>query len=98
MTMMPVIPHFVSESLELIDYKGEIKWPSVEKKLLLEENINYVIQINGKKRGLVTAKRNLSENNLIELIKDKREISKFIKDQKIKKQIFVPNKLLNIII
>ena len=72
--------------------------PSVEKKLLLEENINYVIQINGKKRGIVTAKRNLSENNLIELIKGKREISKFIKDQKIKKQIFVPNKLLNIII
>jgi leucyl-tRNA synthetase len=96
--MMPVIPHFASESLELIDYKGEIKWPSVEKELLLEENINYVIQINGKKRGLVTAKRNLTENNLIELIKDKREISKFIKDQKIKKQIFVPNKLLNIII
>ena len=49
MTMMPVIPHFASESLELIDYKGEIKWPSVEKELLLEENINYVIQINGKK-------------------------------------------------
>ena len=67
-------------------------------KLLLEENINYVIQINGKKRGLVAAKRDLSENNLIKLIKDRREINKFIKDQKIKKQIFVPNKLLNIII
>ena len=46
----------------------------------------------------MTAKRNLSENDLIELIKNKREIIKFIKDQKIKKQIFVPNKLLNIII
>ena len=70
--MMPVVPHFASESLELIDYKGEIKWPSVGKELLLDENINYVIQINGKKRGLVTAKRNLSENNLIELINDNR--------------------------
>ena len=46
----------------------------------------------------MTAKRNLTENDLIELIKNKREIIKFIKDQKIKKQIFVPNKLLNIII
>ena len=36
--MMPVIPHFASESLELIDYKGEIKWPSVEKELLLVKN------------------------------------------------------------
>ena len=46
----------------------------------------------------MTAKRNLSENNLIELIKDRSEINKFIKNQKIKKQIFVPNKLLNIIL
>ena len=42
--MMPVVPHFASESLELIDCKGEIKWPSVEKELLLEENnLNLVV-------------------------------------------------------
>jgi leucyl-tRNA synthetase len=98
LAMMPVIPHFASESLELFEYKGEIKWPSIEKDLLLEENINYVIQINGKKRGLVVAKRDLSEENLFKLINEKVEISKFIENKSIKKRIFVTNKLMNIII
>ena len=95
---MPVIPHFASESLELFNYEGEIKWPSIEKDLLLEENINYVIQINGKKRGLVVAKRDLSEENLFKLINEKVEISKFIENKIIKKRIFVTNKLMNIIV
>jgi leucyl-tRNA synthetase len=98
MVMMPVIPHFASESLELLNYKGEIKWPSVEKDLLFEESINYVIQINGKKRGLVVAKRDLSEENLIKLINENVEIYKFIENKNIKKRIFVSNKLMNIII
>ena len=96
--MMPVLPHFTNESLELINYKGEIKWPKIEKSFLFQENINYVIQINGKKRGLIIAKRDLTEKKLISLINENTEINKFINDQKIKKKIFVPNKLINLII
>ena len=96
--MMPVLPHFTSESLELINYKGEIKWPEIEKSFLFQENINYVIQINGKKRGLIIAKRDLTEEKLISLVNENTEINKFINDQKIKKKIFVPNKLINLII
>ena len=96
--MMPVLPHFTNESLELINYKGEIKWPKIEKSFLFQENINYVIQINGKKRGLIIAKRDLKKKKLISLINENNEINKFINDQKIKKKIFVPNKLINLII
>ena len=53
---------------------------------------------NGKKRGLIIAKRDLTEEKLIRLINEETEIQKFINDQKIKKQIFVPNKLINLII
>ena len=47
--MMPVIPHFANECIELLEDKSEIKWPNINKTLLIEENINFVIQINGKK-------------------------------------------------
>ena len=49
-TMMPVIPHFASESLMLLklDYKN-IKWPKIKENLLKDEKIKYVVQINGKK-------------------------------------------------
>ena len=38
------------------------------------------------------------ENDILEIIKTNEEIEKFLKEQKIKKTIFVPNRLINIII
>ena len=62
------------------------------------EKINFVIQINGKKRALITTNRDISENDLIKLVNNNVEIKKYIKNQEFKKKIFVPNKLINIII
>ena len=96
--MMPVIPHFSNECIELLKDVSEIKWPEVDEKLLIEKNINFVVQINGKKRGLIKVNRNISENDIIKLVKKNNEINKYIKNQELKKKIFVPNKLINIII
>ena len=96
--MMPVIPHFANECIELLEDSSAITWPDINKKLLIEENINFVIQINGKKRGLIKANRNISENEILKLIKENTEINKYIKNQELKKKIFVPNKLINIIV
>ena len=96
--MMPVIPHFANECISNLKGKKSINWPDIDTNILKEETLPYVIQINGKKRGLVKAKRGISENDLISLIKDYSEIYKYLKDKKIKKKIFIPNKLINIII
>ena len=50
--MTPIIPHFANECLEKLNAK-KIKWPKYDEKLLKEDIINIVIQINGKKRGLI---------------------------------------------
>ena len=96
--MMPVIPHFSNECIELLKSKSMIEWPEINKQLLIEENINFVVQINGKKRGLIKANRDISEEDIIGLIKENSEINKYIKNQEFKKKVFVPNKLINIII
>ena len=96
--MMPVIPHFSNECIELIKDEREIKWPKIDEKFLIEENINFVVQINGKKRGLIKVNRDISEDDIIKLVKENNEINKYIKNQELKKKIFVPNKLINIII
>ena len=96
--MMPVIPHFSNECIELLKSKSMIEWPEINKQLLIEENINFVVQINGKKRGLIKANRDISEEDIISLIKKNSEINKYIKNQEFKKKVFVPNKLINIII
>jgi len=95
--MNPFIPHFSNECLNTIN-EDQIKWPKVSKGDLIEENINFVVQINGKKRAILKVKRDMIEKEILETIKLNQEIEKFINNQKIKKSIFVPNRLINIII
>ena len=95
--MNPFIPHFSNECLNTIN-EDQIKWPKVSKGDLIEEDINFVVQINGKKRAILKVKRDMIEKEILETIKINQEIEKFINNQKIKKSIFVPNRLINIII
>ena len=96
--MMPIIPHFSNECLEDIGLNEIKEWPDVNKDLLIEKNTNYVIQINGKKRAVIQAKKDLTENELLNKLNNNTDLEKYIKDKNIKKKIFVPNKLINIIV
>jgi len=51
--LQPVIPHFALECLEEIDSKYKAEWPPINLKLIKKETFNIVVQINGKKRGLL---------------------------------------------
>ena len=95
-TMIPLIPHFASECLEKINC-DVLKWPNYDKKLLIEDIIPYVIQINGKKRAVIDAKRDILDEELFKIIKQNKNLEKYFSDKKIKKKIFVPNRLINII-
>ena len=98
-TMMPVIPHYSSECIQLLNLNLDVKWPEIDNKNLKQDNTNYVVQINGKTRKIISKKNNLSEEDLMKFIKKDQIFSKYIKsDTNIKKTIFIPNKLINIII
>jgi leucyl-tRNA synthetase len=95
--MSPFIPHFAAECLSNLDQK-QVNWPMVSKEELIEEEINFVVQINGKKRAILKVKRNVKENEILKEIKSSTETEKLLKGQKIQKTIFVSNKLINIIL
>ena len=95
--MIPFIPHFANECLTKIN-KNPIQWPVVLKSELIEESINFVIQINGKKRALLKVKNNINEEDLLKEIQENKDTEELIKKQKIVKTIFVSNRLINIII
>ena len=97
-TMSPIIPHFANECLEILSNKDNSKWPISIKELLVENSVNYVIQINGKKRAVINSIRDTSEKDLFELIKNNSATKKYIENKVIKKRIFIPNKLINIIL
>ena len=60
--------------------------------------MEYVIQINGKKRSIINSKKDIDEKTLIEKIKKDQKIVKFLDGNNIIRSIFVKNKLINLII
>ena len=96
--IMPVLPHLSNECLKLLQINNEIEWPNYDETILKEEEINLVIQVNGKKRGLLRIKRDTDQEEIIKLIKEEKNISKYIINFEIKKKIFVPNRLINFIL
>jgi len=94
----PAIPHFTSECLEDLKINKNIIWPKAEKNYLEEDNLDYVIQINGKKRAILNKKRDIQEENLLEEIKNNDLTKKYLKNKTIKKTIFVKNRLINLLL
>ena len=97
LSMFPTLPHLASECLESINYEGKIEWPDIDTKYLNEDNINIVIQINGKKRNLINTKKNIEEKNLVREIENLNLIDKYIVDVRILKIIYIKNKVINFI-
>ena len=96
--MMPVLPHLANECFEGISKKDKITWPSYDEALTKNISNIIVIQINGKKRGLINTDQDLDEDNLIKLINNDKNIKKYLENKNIKRKIYIKNKLLNIII
>jgi leucyl-tRNA synthetase len=95
--MNPFMPHLSNECLSSIKQKVD-NWPKVSKEDLIEENINFVVQLNGKKRALLNVKRDLDEESILKEILKNIETEKLLKNQRIQKTIFVSNRLINIIL
>ena len=96
--MMPVIPHFSSECLEILSNSKFYKWPEINKKFLIDEEAIIVVQINGKKRGLLKAQKDTPEEKVFEMLKKNSSLIKYFQNKEIKKKIFIPNRLINIIV
>ena len=94
----PVLPHLINECLSEMNYDKNNSWPEIEAKFLERTNIDYVIQINGKKRSLINAEKGIKQELLFELVKKDKLLDKYLKDISIKKIIFVKNRLMNILI
>ena len=93
----PAIPHFSAECLDDLSFLKKIEWPKIDKSLLVEEKIDYVIQINGKKRAILNENRDIDQESLMNRIKLNKLSEKYLKDKSIRKIIFVKNRLINLL-
>ena len=98
-TMSPVIPHLTSECIDQIQSKKEgSDWPIIDKKFLEKKKLQIVVQLNGKKRGIITSDVNIDKDQLLKLIKSDNQYQKYFKDMTIIKTIYVKDRLINLIL
>jgi leucyl-tRNA synthetase len=99
--LSPFSPHLAEELWEKSGKKESIfksAWPQYNQELIKDETINLVIQINGKLRGSLVVAADISEAESLALAQKDAVVSKWLASGEIIKKIFVPGKLLNIVI
>ncbi len=98
--LYPFAPHIAEELWQKLGETESIAYvpiPSVNPEYLVEDRATYVVQINGKLRGRFDLPVNMEEKELMSIIRKNAEVEKYLTGE-IVKTIFVPNKLLNIVV
>ncbi len=96
--LTPAIPHYTAECLQDLGVIEKIDWPEVDHNYLKEEKIDYVVQINGKKRLILNESRDIDQETLLLKINSNNILEKFLKDKSVYKVIFIKNRLINLLI
>ena len=99
--LSPFAPYLTQELWSILGNKGFISeeiWPTVNDQILQTEMTNLVVQFNGKTRGTLSLSVGMSQQEVVNIIKQTPELNKYWVDQtEPQKIIFLPNKLINFV-
>ena len=96
----PFAPHITEELNEKLGY-GEItklNWPDYDNNLILDDEAIIAVQFNGKKRGTVEVVSDMDQSSVLELVKKTTFGKRYLDQTEIRKIIYIPNKIINIIL
>jgi len=99
--LAPFAPHFGEEIWEKLGKKPSIfnaSWPNYDEKMLKQDKISIVIQVNGKLRDQVVVDADAEENQIFELAQNAPKAKKYLQGKEIIKRIYVPRKLVNFVV
>lgn len=99
--LAPFAPHLAEELWEKLDHKKSIHleaWPSFDPKLAQDETITLAISVNGKLRDTISVAADISKDEALDLAKKSEKLQKWLEGKEIRKEIFVPGKMVNLVI
>jgi leucyl-tRNA synthetase len=99
--LAPFAPHFAEESWERLGHDTSIfdaRWPEWDEALVVEDQVEVVIQVSGKTRGRVSVPRDAEQGAVVAAAKEDASVRRFTDGKEIRKVVYVPNRLLNLVI
>ncbi len=97
--LYPITPHICFEMWTALGEENidSTTWPTYDEKALVEDEKLIVVQVNGKLRAKLTVAADASKEEVESLGLSDENVVKFTEDKTIRKVIYVPGKLLNIV-
>jgi len=99
--LAPFAPHMTEELWQKLGEKESIhksEWPTYDESKIKDEKIKIAVQVNGKVRGEIEITPDASEEQVKEIALSEKSVKDFIKDSEIKKFIYIPSKIVNVVI
>jgi len=99
--LAPFAPHIADEMWTQLGHEGLIQnasWPTWDESLIVEDVITIAVQVNGKLRGEITVEKASDPENIKSLALAHDNVAKFVGDQKPAKIIYVPGRLVSIVL
>ena len=101
MILSPFVPHICEELWQMLGHEEDLtgqKWPSYDEKALVKDEIEVVIQINGKVKDKMNVPSGLSKDDFEKLVMGLPRTKELIGEKPVAKVICVPGKLVNIVV
>lgn len=99
--LAPFAPHLAEELWERLGNENLIMnsgWPKYDPKAVLSEQLELVIQVNGKLRGKIMISPQLSKDEVVQEAKQHENVSNYLQSAEMVKVIYIPGKLVNFVI
>ena len=99
--LAPYAPHVAEELWEVLGGQKsvfEAQWPSCDERLASAGDVEIAVQINGKLRSRLTVRRGLAEKEVVELALADESVKKYVDGKKVKKVIYIQDRLLNLLV
>ena len=99
LVLSPIVPHITHALWRHCGFGEDplhAPWPTVDESALVTDTVEYVIQVNGKLRGKISAAREITQEALLEQLRAHETIARVIPAE-LKKVILVPGKLMNLV-
>ncbi len=99
--LAPIVPHICHalwSELKPGSCLGQATWPEVDQAALVQDEIELMIQVNGKLRGSITVSKDAAKDAIEQLALANPNVRKFMEGKPAKKVIVVPGKLVNVVV
>lgn len=99
--LAPFAPHISEELWQELDQKGSVhtsEWPVHDPKYLIKDTVTIVVQVNGKVRANIDVPSDSSEESITKAAKGHEKVQPYLKDKTLRKTIYVPHKLVNLVV